>query len=63
MTGTFAVRAFTTEHAKDLDLDGSSVSTTRCGYVKQLPGIARMAEHLGIRWCPAKDRIRVCAGN
>lgn len=59
---TFAVRAFITEHAKDLDLDGSSISITRCGDVKQLPGFARMAKNLGIRWCALHDEDRLDDG-
>jgi energy-coupling factor transporter ATP-binding protein EcfA2 len=56
---TFAVRTFLTEFAKDLDLDGSSVSITRCGDVKQLVAFARMAANLGIPWCALHDEDRL----
>jgi energy-coupling factor transporter ATP-binding protein EcfA2 len=56
---TFALRNFLTEHAKDLDLDGSSVSITRCGDVRQLPAFARMASNLGIPWCALHDEDRL----
>lgn len=51
----FALRSFLTDHARDLDLDGQSVSITRAGDVQQVAAFAAMASRLGIPWLALVD--------